>query len=244
MGAISFVHGHYLQDWMTDANVYSWRSDPERGGASSALADIGSHWCDLVEHVSGLRVEAVLADFATVVPVRHSAGKSAEAFGHAAAARRTQVDVRSEDVASVLLRFGNGAKGSFCVGQVLPGHKNDLQIEVCGRSGSLRWEQERPAELWIGAHDRPNRIATQDPAAASADVRRYTRLPPGHQQGWADAFANVIADAYEWIARGASADTRPSALATFDDGYRSSCLIDAMVKSNAAGGVWQTVDDA
>ena len=242
IGNVSFVHGHYLQDWMTDAHVYSWRSDPERGGVSSALGDIGSHWCDLIEHVTGLRIAAVLADFATVVPVRHSAGKSAEAFAQGSAARQTRVDVQSEDVASVLLRFANGAKGCFSVGQVLPGHKNDLQIEVCGRTGSLRWEQERPAELWIGAHDRPNRTATQDPAAASTEARHYTRLPPGHQQGWADAFANVIADAYEWIARGASAESKPSALATFDDGYRSSCLIDAMVKSNAAGGAWQTVE--
>jgi hypothetical protein len=78
--------------------------------------------------------------------------------------------------------------------------------------------------------------------AGSAEARHYTRLPPGHQQGWADAFANIIADAYDWIAHGASAESKPSALATFDDGYRSSCLIDAMVKSNAAGGVWQTVE--
>jgi hypothetical protein len=94
----------------------------------------------------------------------------------------------------------------------------------------------------IGAHDGPNRIATQDPTTASAEARQYTRLPPGHQQGWADAFANIIADAYDWIARGASAEAKPAALATFDDGYRSNCLIDAMVRSNAAGGAWQTVE--
>ena len=77
---LSFVHGHYLQDWMTDPNVYSWRSDPAKGGVSSALGDIGSHWCDLAEHVSGLKIDSVLADLTTVIPIRYSSGASAEAF--------------------------------------------------------------------------------------------------------------------------------------------------------------------
>jgi predicted dehydrogenase len=241
-GDVSFIHGCYLQDWLTDASVYSWRMDPAKGGTSSALADIGSHWCDLAEHVSGLRIEAVLADLSTVVPVRHATDKSVDAFAQGKPEDRKAVRVATEDVASVLLRFTNGAKGSFCVGQVLPGHKNDLQLEICGRQLSLRWHQERQSELWIGAQNQPNRTMTQDPAGASEDARRYTRLPAGHQQGWSDAFANLIADAYEWIRRGGGDSARPPALPTFEDGYRSSCLIDAMVASHAAGGIWSTVE--
>ena len=243
-GQLSFVHGFYLQDWMTDPNVFSWRSDPAKGGASSALGDIGSHWCDVAEHVSGLKIASVLADLITVIPTRYSAGGSAEAFSSKSGGERTPVEVQSEDLASVLLRFENGAKGSFSVGQVLPGHKNDLQLEVNGRSLSLKWRQEEQNELWIGHHDRPNEIMAKDPSLVSPQALRYTHLPGGHQESWADAFRNLMADAYAWIRAGATPDTKPDMLPTFEDGYRSTLLIDAMLRSHAAGGVWQSVSPA
>ena len=243
-GQLSFVHGFYLQDWMTDPNVFSWRSDPAKGGASSALGDIGSHWCDVAEHVSGLKIASVLADLTTVIPTRYSAGGSAEAFSSKSGGERTPVEVQSEDLASVLLRFENGAKGSFSVGQVLPGHKNDLQLEVNGRSLSLKWRQEEQNELWIGHHDRPNEIMAKDPSLVSPQALRYTHLPGGHQESWADAFRNLMADAYAWIRAGATPDTKPDMLPTFEDGYRSTLLIDAMLRSHAAGGVWQSVSPA
>ncbi len=240
-GDLSFVHGHYLQDWMADPNVYSWRSDPAKGGATSALGDIGSHWCDLAEHVSGLKIVSVLADITTVIPVRYSAGASAEAFSSKAGADRVPVDVRSEDLASVLLRFENGAKGCFSVGQVLPGHKNDLVLEVNGRNLSLKWKQEQQNELWIGRHNRANELLAKDPSLVSEDALRYTHLPGGHQESWADAFCNLIRDAYGWIQAGATPATKPSMLPTFEDGYRSVCLVDAMLRSSRAGGVWEPV---
>ena len=240
-GDLSFVHGCYLQDWMTDPNVYSWRSDPAKGGATSALGDIGSHWCDLAEHASGLKIVSVLADLTTVIPLRYSSGSSAEAFSKGSAAERVAMETRSEDLASVLLRFENGAKGCFSVGQVLPGHKNDLQLELNGRASSLKWRQEEQNELWIGHHDRPNAVMAKDPSLVSPEVRRYTHLPGGHQESWADAFFNVISDAYAWIREGAAPAAKPEMLPTFEDGYRSSCLVDAMLRSHAAGGVWEHV---
>jgi predicted dehydrogenase len=239
---LSFVHGHYLQDWMTDPNVYSWRSDPAKGGVSSALGDIGSHWCDLAEHVSGLRIDSVLADLTTVIPIRYSSGASAEAFSKDSAGDRLPVQVQSEDLASVLLRFENGTKGCFSVGQVLPGHKNDLQLELNGRACSLKWKQEEQNELWIGRHNQPNGVMAKDPSLVSPDVLRYIHLPGGHQESWADAFFNLIRDAYGWIREGAPADAKPAMLPTFDDGYRSTCLVDAMLKSHAAGSVWEKVN--
>jgi len=243
-GAVSFVHGHYLQDWMSDPNVYSWRSDPARGGSSSALGDIGSHWCDLAEHVSGLKIVSVLADITTVIPVRYSAGASAEAFSTKTSGERVPVNVQSEDLASVLLRFENGAKGCFSVGQVLPGHKNDLILEVNGLTSSLKWKQEQQNELWIGHNKQPNAVMAKDPSLVSPDVQRYVHLPGGHQESWADAFCNLLRDAYAWIGDGGAPEAKPAMLPTFNDGYRSTCLVDAMLKSHAGGNVWQPVECA
>ncbi len=237
-----FVHGHYLQDWMTDPNVYSWRSDPSKGGVSSALGDIGSHWCDLAEHVSGLKIVSVLADLATVIPVRYSSGASAEAFSTKDSGERKPVQVHAEDLASVLLRFNNGAKGAFSVAQVIPGHKNDVELEVSGLGCSLKWRQEQQNELWIGHHNRPNEIMDKDPSLVSPEARRYVHLPGGHQESWADAFRNLMQDAYQWISAGGVPEAKSAMLPTFEDGYRSTCLVDAMLKSHQAGGIWQSVD--
>jgi predicted dehydrogenase len=241
-GELISVHGQYLQDWMTDANVYSWRMDPVKGGVSSALADIGSHWCDLAEHVSGLRIVSVLADLATVVQTRFAAGGSTEAFSRSSDAQRTAITVRGEDLATVLLRFDNGARGSLKVGQVLPGHKNDLQLELSGRSASLCWQQEQQNELWIGRHDAANSIVTRDPALLSAGASSYAHLPAGHQEGWADAFANVIRDIYDVIRFG-SESPRPSTLCTFADATRTAVVLESMLASAGAGGVWTDVPD-
>ena len=244
LGSAVFVHGCYWQDWLTDDRAYSWRLDPKLGGASSALGDIGSHWCDLAEHVTGARIVAVLADLHTAVPVREAPASSPKAFaGAAKSALRRKIKITSEDVASVLLRFGNGARGCFTVGQVLPGHKNDLRLEVNGRLASLAWRQEQPNELWIGHHAQANTLLTRDPALLEPSARGYAHLPAGHPEAWADAFGNLIADAYAWIRRGGRANTKPAALPTFADGYRNSLLVEAMLKSHAAGGVWQHVED-
>jgi predicted dehydrogenase len=229
---------------MSDPNVYSWRSDPARGGSSSALGDIGSHWCDLAEHVSGLKIVSVLADITTVIPVRYSAGASAEAFSTKTSGERVPVNVQSEDLASVLLRFENGAKGCFSVGQVLPGHKNDLILEVNGLTSSLKWKQEQQNELWIGHNKQPNAVMAKDPSLVSPDVQRYVHLPGGHQESWADAFCNLLRDAYAWIGDGGAPEAKPAMLPTFNDGYRSTCLVDAMLKSHAGGNVWQPVECA
>lgn len=241
LGALCFVHGHYFQDWLADERVYSWRLDPAQGGASSALRDIGSHWCDLAEHVTGLRIEAVLADLGTVVRHRQVARTGGATFSGASRGRSRRVRIDSEDLATVLLRFTGGIHGSLSIGQVLPGHRNDLRLEACGRRASIRWDQERQNELWIGGLGEANTVLEKDPALLSAEAGPYARLPAGHQEAWTDAFRNMIADAYHWIRAGAPARRRPAALATFADGYRADLLVDTMLKSHAAGGRWRTV---
>ena len=241
-GKLSFIHGCYLQDYLTSSDAYTWRLDPSRAGASNVLGDIGSHWCDLAEHVSGLKIVQVLAELTTVVSTRYKA--SGTTFSKQTGGRGTPIAIESEDLATVLLRFENGAKGTFSVGQTLPGHKNDLQLELNGAGCSLKWKQEEQNELWIGRHDQPNAIMMKDPGLVSDDARAYVHLPGGHQEAWADAFFNLIHDAYEWIREGAQPGSKPAMLPTFEDGYRSTCVIDAILKSHKAGGVWTTVEGA
>ncbi|MGH9142618.1 MAG: Gfo/Idh/MocA family protein [Vicinamibacterales bacterium] len=242
LGALHFVHGAYLQDWLLEPTDFSWRLEPDKGGASSAVGDIGSHWSDLVQHVTGRRIVEVLADLTTVVETRLRPSGSTEAFAPSGAEAREAVRINSEDLASILLRFDNGAKGSVSVGQVCAGHKNGLWFEVSGREASVRWEQERPNELWIGRRNAANAVLAKDPSLLAPGARRYAHLPGGHQEGWADAFCNVMRDIYGFIAAGQRpGDPRPPAFATFEDGYHSACIVDAILESHRQGAVWTRV---
>ena len=244
IGRPTFLHGYYLQDWLLHDTDYSWRLDPDQGGASSALGDIGSHWCDLAQHVSGATITHVLGDIATIIPRRKKPRGSREAFQTTRAQDDTEiVDIRVEDLASVLLRFDNGAKGAFSVGQVCPGHKNDLVLEICGSRSSLRWRQEHQNELWIGHRERANEVLQKDPSLLNPVVRHYAHLPGGHQEAWADAFYNVMRDIYGHIlSRAAPPATVPPSFATFHDAYRANCIVEAILRSARDGGVWTAVE--
>lgn len=242
LGPIHYVHGAYLQDWLLEETDFSWRLEPDKGGASSAIGDIGSHWCDLVQHVAGRRIVEVLADLSTVVSTRYKPAGSLEAFARASGQAREPFTVRSEDLATVLVRFDGGAKGVVSVGQVCAGHKNDLWFEVSGKQASLRWAQERQNELWIGRRDAAAALLPKDPALLSPAARVYAHLPGGHQEGWADAFCNVLRDIYTFIAEGRHpTDPKPPAFATFEDGYHAASIVDAILESHRRGGVWTKV---
>ena len=242
VGPVHFVQGGYLQDWLLKPTDFSWRLEPDKGGASSAFADIGSHWCDLAQHVTGSPIVEVLADLATVIPIRYRPVVSPEAFSGAATDKREAFRVRSEDLATILVRFENGARGCATIGQVCAGHKNDLWIEVNAADASIRWRQEQQNELWIGRRDTANEVLAKDPSLMGPGARPYAHLPGGHQEGWADAFANVVRDIYSFIAEGrAPGDRRAPAFATFEDGYRVACLVDAVLESHRNGGAWTKV---
>ncbi|WP_242111842.1 Gfo/Idh/MocA family protein [Luteimonas aquatica] len=246
IGAPHLVHGHYLQDWLLREDDWSWRLEPGQGGAALALADIGSHWCDLAEHVSGLRIVQVLADPATVVPRRRKPARAAGTFAAAGNEEDAQwVEMAREDLATVLLRFDNGARGALTVGQVCAGHKNDLALEVCAAAGSMKWRQEAQNELWIGHRDRANEVLQKDPALLSPEARPYARLPGGHQEAWSDAFCNLMRDLYAAIARwDEDRGGLPPTVATFEDALRVQCVVEAMLASAAGGGAWTRVDVA
>ena len=243
LGDVHFIHGAYLQDWLLEPTDFSWRLEPEKGGASSAIGDIGSHWCDLVQHVAGRRIVEVLADLTTVIDTRLKPSASTEAFSSSGDGTREAVAITSEDLATVLVRFEGGAKGCFSVGQVCAGHKNGLWFEVNGRRASLRWLQERQNELWIGRREAANAMLLKDPSLLAPGPRGYAHLPGGHQEGWSDAFANVMRDIYGFIAAGRRpADPHPPAFATFEDGYHAACVVDAILESHRRGAVWTKVD--
>jgi predicted dehydrogenase len=244
LGPAHYVHGGYLQDWLLKPTDFSWRLEPDKGGTSSAVADIGSHWCDLAQYVTGSRVASVLADLSTVVPTRYRPRAAREAFAGAVAEERGEpVQIRSEDLATIVMRFECGARGAVSVGQVCAGHKNDLWLEVNGSASSLRWSQEHQNELWIGRRDEANLVMAKDPALLSPDARAYANLPGGHQEGWADAFFNVLRDVYAAIAHH-PLERPPTAFATFEDGYHAACLVDAVLASHRRGGVWTVVQAA
>ena len=241
LGIPHFIYGHYLQDWLLKDTDYSWRLDPEKGGPSSALGDIGSHWCDLAQHVTGLRITHVLGDIATVIKKRKKPLGPQDAFQVAIGDQGDVVDIRVEDLASVLVRFDNGARGNVSVGQVCGGHKNDLMLEVCGTTASLRWRQEAQNELWIGHRDMANHVLPKDPSLLEADARGYAHLPGGHQEAWADAFCNVMRAIYHCIAAGPPYPALPPIAATFADGFRANRIVDAILESAADGGAWTRI---
>jgi predicted dehydrogenase len=244
LGPVHYVHGDYLQDWLLEATDFSWRLEPEKGGQSSAIGDIGSHWCDLVQHVVGQRIVEVLADLTTVIDTRLKPSSSPEAFARGDAGARERFAVQVEDLATVLLRFDGGAKGSMSIGQVCAGHKNDLWFEANGRRASLKWRQEQQNELWIGKRETASAVLPKDPSLLSEAARPYAHLPGGHQEAWADAFCNVMRDVYAFIASGRPpADPRPPAFATFEDGYRAAAIVDAILESHRQGGVWTRVGE-
>ncbi|MGL4551757.1 MAG: Gfo/Idh/MocA family protein, partial [Gemmataceae bacterium] len=192
--------------------------------------DIGTHWLDLMTHVTGLPVEAVCADLGTAHPTRYRPAGPVESFTAAAATRRVPVAVDTEDHGSVLLRFTGGASGCFSVSQVTPGRKNCLRYEVAGEEGSLAWNSERPEELWLGRRDGPSELMLRDPSQLSAEARPYTGYPAGHAEGFGDTFKQLFRAVYGYIEAGDYAAPRP--FPTFEDGHREVQLVEAVLRSH------------
>lgn len=232
IGDVRLLHGTYLQDWLSQDGDWNWRVDPALGGASRAFADIGSHWCDLVEFVSGERIASLVATMTTSMPER-AAATHAEAFGSGdATGERTAVD--TEDVAMVLFRTASGVPGSVVISQVSPGRKNRLWFEVDGSAAAVSFDQEAPETLWVGGRS-GNTLLHRDADLLGADGARYATTPGGHPQGYADAFDAFVADTYAAIA-----GDKPDGLPTHVDGLRAARITDAVIAS-ARTGTWVDV---
>lgn len=225
-GSIRLIHGSYLQDWLSRSSDWSWRIDPEVGGPSRAMADIGSHWCDLMEFVTGHRITSLVADTTVAVPQRHLT--DGESFSTGSADQESEVQVETEDIASLMFKTDQGATGSVVVSQVSPGRKNRLWIEIDTDTAGYTFDQEDPERLWIGGRSK-NQMLMRDPAAFGAAAEPYMVLPAGHPQGYGDSFDLFVRDTYRAIR-----DTAPQAgLPTFNDGLRSVVVVDAVLRSAA-----------
>lgn len=238
IGGVRLVTGHYLQDWLLHDTDWNWRLDPRQAGELRAVADIGSHWLDLAGFLTGVRIEAVMADLATFVPIRYRGAESSETFSSKSGPASEPEAVTSEDAATILLRFEGGARGALAISQVSAGRKNSLRYQVDGSASTLAWESEQPDLLWIGHRDRPNELMARDPAMLDGMARAAARLPAGHVEGYADTFVALFAAVYGDILGGTRSGR--AAYPTIADGHEIMMVTDA-VAASARTGQWTAV---
>jgi predicted dehydrogenase len=240
LGEIYIVQGSYLQDWLLLPTDWNWRLEPELGGEMRAVADIGSHWLDLMSFITGLEVEAVLADFSTFIPVRKKPTTPIDTFSGKLETSIEYVEqpIQTEDYATVMLRFKGGARGVFTVSQVSAGRKNRLYYEIDGAKSALVWDSERPNELWRGHRERPNEILLKDPALLSSQAQQFTSYPGGHNEGFPDTFKQLYKAIYRYIEAG-DLNAAPD-FPTFADGHKELVWGEAIQRS-ANEGRWVEV---
>jgi len=232
LGDIYTVMGSYLQDWLILQTDYNWRLEPDKSGDSRAIADIGSHLLDITEYVTGLEISEVMADFSTVhktrlkplKPIETFTGKMLEPSDY------EEVQINTEDHASVLLRFSNGQKGSVTVSQISAGRKNRLNIEISGSKANLEWNSERPNELWIGKRDTANAQLMKDPSLFYPEAASIINFPGGHNEGFPDTSKQMFKEVYQSIKEGKMPDS--PLFPTFADGLRELLICERIVESH------------
>ena len=232
LGDVYAINGSYVQDWLFYDTDYNWRVLADQGGQLRAIADIGTHWMDLVLSITGLEVEAVMADLKTVHEVRNRPKGEVETFtGKTTQQIQTEpVEITTEDYGCVMFRFTGGARGSLYVSQVTAGRKNCLRWEISGSKCALAFNSESPNELWIGRRDGPNQSLLRDPALVADVPRGYINYPGGHNEGFPDAFKQCFRSFYDYIAAGNFA-AKPM-YPTFDEGHREVILCEAILESH------------
>jgi predicted dehydrogenase len=241
-GDILVVQGTYSQDWMLYQTDWNWRVDPAVSGPSRVMADIGSHFFDMAEHVTDLRVSEVCSDLAIFWPTRPrpAAGRDAgsgESFSGKLEGARAGVEtaIVTEDFGATLFRMGK-ARGAMTASQVSAGRKNGLVLEIYGTRGGASWAQERPEELWLGHRDAPNQVLLKDPSLLSEQARGFADFPGGHAEGYPDSHKQLFKRFYASIADASLAPDYP----VLADGLRQMRILDAELES-ARSRAWVAV---
>jgi len=202
IGEPRIAHGTYLQDWLFYPQDWNWRLDPALGGKMRAVADIGTHWLDLVGWITGRKLTELCADLATVIPVRQRPKGPVETFQKTRGLDSEPVPMTTDDYGSILLRFEGNLHGVLTVSQVSAGRKNRMWFEIDGSEGSLAWDEEQPNVLWLGSRKQANRWLIKDPSLMSPEARPYAGYPAGHAEGYPDTFVQLFRDLYTYIATG------------------------------------------
>jgi predicted dehydrogenase len=231
LGVPYLIHGAYLQDWLFYKTDWNWRLEPEQGGDMRVVADIGTHWMDLVTYLTGLKITAVMAEFSIVHPKRLQPAGAVETFAGKITENHStnEVLIKTEDVAVILFRFENGAIGSVNLSQVSAGRKNYFWFELSGSKSSMRWDQENPNELWIGRRDQANELLVKDPSLFHPEVRALTGFPGGHAEGYPDTFVQAFRQFYSAVTSGKMPET--GKFATFADGHSEMQICAAIQRS-------------
>ena len=230
LGEILVVQGTYSQDWLLYDTDWNWRVTSHDGGPSRCMADVGSHWFDLAEHLTGLRVTALCADLQTFHAIRKRPRGPVETFANKLASEADTINtpVDTEDMGGVLFRMGR-ARGAMTASQVSAGRKNRLSIEIYGTKAGVAWDQERPDELWIGHRDAPNGQIVKDPSLLLPAARAFADLPGGHSEGYDDTFKQLFRRFYRSIADPAAPREYPQ----FADGLRQLVILEAELSSTS-----------
>lgn len=234
LGEITVVQGTYFQDWLLHDTDWNWRVNAAAGGPSRCMADIGSHWFDMAEHVSGLRVTSLCSDLQTFHKTRKQPKHSVETFANKMLSAEDYIEtaVDTEDFGAVIFRMGRRTRGNMSASQVSAGRKNRFNVEIYGTKASVAWSQERPDELWVGHRDKGNEIFIKDPSLLKPAAQSYADLPGGHSEGYDDTFKQVFRRFYRSINNSDSTCEYPQ----FADGLRQLVILSAVLESSRGHG--------
>ncbi|MBT3320578.1 MAG: Gfo/Idh/MocA family oxidoreductase [Clostridia bacterium] len=227
------VHGSYLQDWLLFDTDYNWRVEPEIGGKSRCIGDIGSHWMDCVQNITGAKITDVCADIVIAHPIRKKPTGAVETFSLNKSTDYEEKQVTTEDYAAVLIKMDNGAHGVFYVSEISAGRKCRLDFEIDCELASMYWNQETSDQMWMGYRDEYNRHVMRNPLLMDKNASDYSYLAAGHPEGWNDAMKNNVQSYYNFILEGKQIGTDDAAFATFYEGHYITLLTEAILKSGS-----------
>lgn len=229
LGDVLHVQGTYSQDWLLYDTDFNWRIETKDNGALRAVGDIGSHWMDMIQHLTGLPITGLCADLATFHKTRKKPKAAIQTFAgkKLKPSDYEEVKITTEDYGGLLLHLGDNARGAFTASQVAAGNKNKFAFEIYGTKSGVAWNQERPDELWIGNRNEPNRILIKDPSMLLGPAAGFADLPGGHSEGYDDAHKQLYKRFYRRVAD----PSAPVDYPTFEDGRRGMVLLEKVVES-------------
>ncbi len=234
LGEILAVQGTYSQDWLLYDTDYNWRIEAKHNGKLRAMGDIGSHWMDMIQFLTGLPITSVCGELTTFHKTRKKPQGSVQTFsGKTSSPEDYQnIPIDTDDFGAVLLHLGDRARGSFTVSQISAGNKNSFRIEIYGTKSGVSWNQEKPDELWIGHRNSPNQVIVKDGSLFYPAAAAFAELPGGHSEGYDDSHKNLFKRFYRRVADPKAAIEYP----TFADGLRGMILLEAVAASSEKRG--------